>query len=73
MVYKFECSKTGMDCDFTADAPTKEELMQKIATHAKGAHQIETISPELAEKVEGAITEEIEEPELDEGTGGNQS
>ncbi len=61
MVYKFECSKTGMDCSFTAEAPSKEELMGKIAAHAKEAHQLETLPPEMMEKVNGAITEVQEE------------
>jgi predicted small metal-binding protein len=58
MGYKFSCRATGQDCDFTAEAPTKEELMLKIAEHGKTAHGMETISEEMMQKVNSAITEE---------------
>ena len=35
----FVCKDTGMDCTFTATAPTEAELMKKIAEHAKSAHK----------------------------------
>ena len=51
----FKCSDTGMDCPFEASAPTEEELMQKIAKHAKEAHGMDPVSPEMLEKVKKAI------------------
>lgn len=53
--YKFACSDIGMNCGFTASAKTKEELMPKIVEHAKTAHNITEITPDLQKKVEGAI------------------
>ncbi|MDG6922963.1 MAG: DUF1059 domain-containing protein [Nitrososphaerota archaeon] len=44
------------DCDFEVKGvPTKDEMMQIVSTHAKQAHRIDTISPDLASKVSAAI------------------
>lgn len=58
MAYKFSCGATGLDCDFTAEAETMEELMSKIVEHGKEVHGMEQISEETMQKVNGAITEE---------------
>jgi predicted small metal-binding protein len=44
-----------MDCDFTAQAETMEELMQKCSEHAKSDHGIAEIPAELADKVKAAV------------------
>jgi predicted small metal-binding protein len=49
------CRDVGMDCDFTAQADTTEELMQKCSEHAKADHGISEIPPELAQKVLAAV------------------
>jgi len=54
---KFACRDLGMDCDWEAEAPTVEELMSKIAEHAKHHHGMEEIPEELAEQVRKAIKE----------------
>jgi predicted small metal-binding protein len=51
----FKCKDIGMDCPFEAEADTEKELMAKVAKHAKEAHGIETISPELQDKIKQAI------------------
>jgi len=51
----FACRDIGMDCDFKASAATEAELMGKIAEHAKSAHNIDKISPDLMAKVKNAI------------------
>lgn len=38
MAYKMACAETGADCPFEVTSPTKEELMEHIAVHAKHAH-----------------------------------
>lgn len=55
MPYKFKCADIGMDCGFSAKGASTEELMPKIAEHAKGAHKMETIDDETMKKVQGAI------------------
>ena len=45
------CADAGMACDFVAKAETEQELMQKVAAHAREKHGITQVTPELAEKV----------------------
>lgn len=49
------CAEIMPDCSFTASAPTEEELLTKVATHAARDHGITEITPELAAKVKAAI------------------
>jgi predicted small metal-binding protein len=53
--YEFACKDIGMQCGFSAEAKTQDELMQKIAQHAKEAHNMTEIPPETLQKVKGAI------------------
>ncbi|MDG7006674.1 MAG: DUF1059 domain-containing protein [Nitrososphaerota archaeon] len=55
MTKEFACKDIGMDCGFKASAKTEEELMPKIAQHAKAAHQLDPIPAETALKVKAAI------------------
>jgi len=43
-------------CDFEVNgASSKDEVMQIAAVHAKQAHKMETIPPDVAQKVSAAI------------------
>ena len=55
MPKKFACKDIGLQCSFTAKAKTEEELMQKIAQHAKEAHSMQQIDEATAAKVKAAI------------------
>jgi len=57
MAKMLRCRDVGVDCDGVIRAETEEELMGKVAEHAKTAHGITEISPELAAKVKAAIKE----------------
>ncbi|MEM3852385.1 MAG: DUF1059 domain-containing protein [Methanomassiliicoccales archaeon] len=57
--YEFKCKDIGMNCGFEASAPSKEELMPKIAEHAKTAHGITQIPDDLKKKVDGAIKKKM--------------
>ncbi|EFD93205.1 MAG: Protein of unknown function DUF1059 [Candidatus Parvarchaeum acidophilus ARMAN-5] len=57
MKYTFACKDIGLDCGFKTDAKTKEELMPKIAAHAKEKHGMDTIPPDVMKKVQAAIKE----------------
>lgn len=50
------CNDVVPGCSFTADAATEEELVQKVAAHAKHSHGVADVTPELAAKVKAAIT-----------------
>jgi predicted small metal-binding protein len=51
----FACKDIGMDCKFQTTAPTEAELMKKIEDHAKSAHKIDTVPPDLMAKIKKAI------------------
>ncbi|MEL9914653.1 MAG: DUF1059 domain-containing protein, partial [Thermoplasmatales archaeon] len=53
--YSFKCADIGMNCGFETKASTKEELMPLIAEHAKTAHNMSEIPPDVMEKVNKAI------------------
>jgi predicted small metal-binding protein len=55
--YKFKCKDIGMkECDFEVKGATsRDEVMQIASVHAKQAHKMETIPPEVAQKVSAAI------------------
>ena len=49
------CRDVGVDCDFRATGETVEDVMAQCAVHAKSAHGIDEIPPELAAIVQRAI------------------
>ncbi len=53
-----QCSDLGMNCSFQARGETEQEVMQKAAEHAKSAHKIDEITPDLAAQVKSAIHDE---------------
>ena len=55
MAKSISCRDVGVDCDFQATGETVEDVMQQCAEHAKSAHGMDEIPPELAEKVQSAI------------------
>ncbi|HKC64125.1 MAG TPA: DUF1059 domain-containing protein [Pyrinomonadaceae bacterium] len=54
------CRDVGPDCDFVARGETDEEVMGKVAEHARTVHGMEEVPPELAQKVKAAIREDEE-------------
>ncbi len=56
--YTFACRDIGMSCGFKAGAANMEELLPKIADHAKKAHNMAQIDDETMTKVKAAIKEE---------------
>ncbi len=58
MAKVINCRQVGVDCDFEARGETEQEVIEKCAEHARSAHGMEEISPDLMEKVRNAIREE---------------
>lgn len=59
MAKSIRCQDVGMiGCDFTATAETMEELVQAAAAHAKAAHGLDSIPPELLPLVHAAVRDE---------------
>ncbi len=55
MTKQLRCRDIGMNCDFEARGNTEEEVLRQASTHARTAHQITEMPPELAAKVKAAI------------------
>ena len=54
--YKFKCKDTGMKCDFEVKGgSSKDEVMQVAAVHARVAHDMQSIPPDVAARVSAAI------------------
>jgi len=49
------CKDAGVDCDFVAQAETEQELMKKVAQHAREKHGMTQVTPEMAAKVKKII------------------
>ncbi len=55
MAKRFACKDIGLSCGFEARAETEEELMGKIAAHARTAHNMQSIDAATLAKVKVAI------------------
>lgn len=51
------CADVGGDCSFEASADTEEELLEKVAEHARRDHEMKEIDPDMQKKVRAAIRE----------------
>jgi predicted small metal-binding protein len=52
------CGDLMAGCDYVARGATEEEVLTQAAEHAKTAHGMSEITPELAQKVKAAIRDE---------------
>lgn len=57
MAKSISCADVGADCSWSTTAETEEELMGKIAQHAKEKHQDLEITPELISQIKSHIKE----------------
>jgi predicted small metal-binding protein len=60
MAKVINCRSVGVDCDYEARGETAEDVMRQCAEHARTAHGMTEIPPELAAKVRAAIRDEEE-------------
>ena len=51
------CGAVVPGCDFVAHASTEQDLMLKVAEHARTAHGVTHISDDLKAKIKDAIKE----------------
>jgi predicted small metal-binding protein len=58
MARTMSCKDVGPECDFVARGETDEEVMGQVAEHARTAHGMEEVPPELAAKAQAAIKDE---------------
>ena len=52
------CKDVGVDCDFMMRGETSEDILRQAAEHARTAHNMTEIPPEVAEKLRAAIRDE---------------
>ncbi len=57
MTKSISCTDAGSDCGWSATAETEEELMNKVAEHAKADHKDLEITPEVVAKIKSIIKE----------------
>jgi predicted small metal-binding protein len=55
-----KCSDVNPGCNHEIRGDSEHDVLRKAAEHAKTAHQMETIPPEVLSKVKGAIRDEGE-------------
>jgi predicted small metal-binding protein len=58
MAKTVSCRDVGMDCDFVAKGETEQDILQQAAEHARTAHNMTEIPPEVVDKVRRAIRDE---------------
>jgi predicted small metal-binding protein len=51
VAFKLVCADTGAKCPFEVVAPTREELMEHVAVHAKMAHPEMAAAPPSPETI----------------------
>jgi predicted small metal-binding protein len=52
------CNDVVGNCDFVARGNSEQEILQQASEHARSAHQVNEVTPEMAEKVRSAIRDE---------------
>jgi predicted small metal-binding protein len=58
MAKTYTCRDVGVDCDWKTTGATEDEVMETISEHAAKVHPTINLTPELVEKVRGAIKDE---------------
>ena len=52
------CRDVGFDCEGVIRAKSEEEALQMAAAHAKSAHGLTEVTPEVVEKIKSVMREE---------------
>ena len=52
------CSDLMPGCDYVAKGDSEQDVLQQAAEHARTVHNINEITPELANQVQSAIRDE---------------
>jgi predicted small metal-binding protein len=58
MAKTMRCADVVGSCYFVARGDSEQEILKQASEHARSAHGINEITPEVAEKVRGAIRDE---------------
>lgn len=52
------CGDVVGSCDFVVRGESEQEVLEQAAEHARTAHNLQEITPEVASKVKAAIRDE---------------
>jgi predicted small metal-binding protein len=59
MPKEIACNDVVPGCQFKTTAATEDELVKKVAQHAREAHGLAEVTPEVLAKVKAAIKETV--------------
>jgi len=59
MAKQLKCGDLMPGCDFVATGATEAEVLEKAAAHAKTAHGLQQVTPELAASLSPSIEVEV--------------
>jgi predicted small metal-binding protein len=54
---QFKCGDVVLGCEWVARSEDDEELLDEISSHARDAHAMDEVPPEVVEKIHAVITE----------------
>ena len=56
---EFKCGKLVPGCDTVIEGMTDEEIMERVAVHAREAHGMHEVPPEVADTVRATIEDRV--------------
>jgi predicted small metal-binding protein len=54
---QFKCGDVVLGCDWVTRREDDEELFDEISSHARDAHAMDEVPPEVVDKIHAVITE----------------
>ncbi len=54
---QFKCGDIVPDCDHTIEGESEDEIIGQIGTHAREAHGMDEVPPEVEDRVRSLIVE----------------
>jgi predicted small metal-binding protein len=54
---QFKCGDGVLGCEWVTRNEDEQELFEEIQSHAREAHGMDEVPPEVAEKIQNVITE----------------
>jgi predicted small metal-binding protein len=54
---QFKCGDVVLGCEWVTRNEDEQELFEEIESHAREAHGMDEVPPEVAEKIQNVITE----------------
>ena len=52
------CRELGFDCNGVVRAPNEEEALKQVAAHAREVHGMQSVPPEVVQKVMAVMKDE---------------